>query len=104
MRDEDKENLEPEAEVMKDDQLDDEAEPQIITLEKIPELEEQNSPNFIGDNEEDEPEPNPQQVQARPNQNTRLRSELKNLATSYNHKQPRNWKGLEIEQSCYGIK
>ncbi len=94
VRDEDEENLEPEAEFMKDDQLDDVAEPPIITLEKIPELEEQNGPNFISDNEEDETEPNPQQVQARPNQKTCLRNELKNLATSYNHKANRELEGL----------
>ncbi len=94
MRDDEEENLEPEAEVMKDDQLDDEAEPQIITLEKIPELEEQNSPNFISEDEDNEREPNPQQVQAIPNQITHLRSELKNSATSYNHKATKELDGL----------
>ncbi len=78
-----KKKLEPEAVVMKDDQQDDEVEPPVVTLEKIPTLEEQNGPNFISNDEEDEPEPKPQQVQARPSQNTCLRSELKNLATSY---------------------
>ncbi len=82
VRDKEEENLEQEAEVMKDDQLDDEVEPAITTLEKIPVLEEQNSPNLISDDEEDEPEP--KQIQARPSQHTHLRSELKNLATSYN--------------------
>ncbi len=57
VRDKEEENLEQEAEVMKDDQLDDEVEPAITTLEKIPVLEEQNSPNLTSDDEEDEPEP-----------------------------------------------
>ncbi len=90
MRDKEEENLEQEAEVMKDDQLDDdEVEPAIITLEKIPVLEEQNSPS---DDEEDEPEP--KQIQARPSQHTRLRSELKNLSTSYNQEVTKELEGL----------
>ncbi len=77
VRDEEEENLEQETEVIKDNQLDDEVEPTIITLEKIPVLEEQNGPNFMSVVEEDEPEPKPQQVKARPSQHTCLRSESK---------------------------
>ncbi len=73
VRNDKEDNLEPEAVVMKDDQQDDEVEPPVITLEKIPALEEQNGPNFISDDEEGEPEPKPQQVQARPSENSRLR-------------------------------
>ncbi len=93
VRDEEEENLEPEAEVMKEDQQDDEEECPIITLEMIPALEEQNGPNIISDNEEDQPEPKPQKVQAHPSQNTHLRSELKNLATSYNQEAPKELEG-----------
>ncbi len=82
VRDEEEEIFEPEAEVMNNDQQDDEVEPPIITLEKIPVLEELTGPNFISDDEEDEPEPKLNQVQARQSQNTCLRSESKNLATS----------------------
>ncbi len=41
--------MEPEAEVMKDDQQDDEVKPLIFTFEKIPAQAKQNGPNFISD-------------------------------------------------------
>ncbi len=94
VRNDKEENLDPEGVVMKDDQKDDEVEPPVITLEKIPALEVQNGPNFISDDEEDELEPKPQQVQTRPSQNSCLRSGLKNLATSYNQESIKELKGL----------
>ncbi len=70
---------------MKDDQQDDEVEPPIITLEKIPAQEEQNGPNFISDDEEGE---------LKPSQNISLRNELKNLATSYNPEATKDLEGI----------
>ncbi len=69
--------MEPEEEMMKNDQQDDEVEPQIITSDMISAQEEKIGPNIISDNEDDEPEPEAKWIPARPSQNTRLISELK---------------------------
>ncbi len=99
VRDEEEWNLEPEAELIKDGKQVDEVEPPIITLEKIPVLEEQNGPIFISDFEEYEPQHKPRQVKARPSQNTCLRSELKNLATSYNQEAIKELEGLRDREN-----
>lgn len=86
---------------VENDKEEDEANMQIITLEKISAPEEQDGPHLIP--QEDKGDSSDHRIPARPSGNICLTSDLNNTSTSFNQelakKQPRNWKGCRTEQT-----